>query len=487
MLRRRRRPDPEAGTPSGPTPGSGEGSGAAALAALLAVTASVKLALAVVFFGFGTGDDTEVLLSAFHAAFGLPYEAWSIRSLALPELVVAPFLELASLLGVRSTDGLRVAAAVPFVLLSTASLALLHRIALRMTGSRAVALLAASLCAVHWIPLGYGSTTFPRTASTACLLAAFLLLQSRRASLALPAAAGAFLALAATVRYGEVVFLPAAAATILLAEGPGREKARCLLALAAGFLATALVSMGVYDGLRTGRPFSSLLAFATFTLLERESSSLEAAQPLWWYLWRVPKWFPLPLVPFAFAGDRKVRGTLAAMILVPLGLLSLVHHKELRYLQGVIPFVCLLVAVGAVHLFSRGHRRTTIVLLVSSLPWLAGGLTFLARRSMAAVEASRLIAAEPGISTVALSQAWAYGLNLYLPRAVAVRDLSVEPALEELAEVAPGCDRVCLYADVVERSPELVVWLGERGYRPERTILSGSSRGVVIFAGAPAR
>ena len=468
--------------PSGPAPGNGEGSGSAALAALLAVTASVKLALAVVFFGFGTGDDTEVVLSAFHAAFGLPYEAWSIRSLVLPELVVAPFLELASLLGVRSTDGLRVAAVVPFVLLSTVSLALLHRIAFRMTGSRAVALATASLYAVHWIPLGYGSTTFPRTASTTCILAAFLLLRSRRASLARPASAGAFLALAATVRYSEVVFLPAVAASILLVEGPGREKARSLLALAAGFLAAALLTMGVYDGLRTGRPFSSLLAFGAFTLLERNASSLEAVQPLWWYLWRVPKWFPLPLVPFAFAGDGRFRSALAAMVLVPLGLLSLVHHKELRYLQGVIPFVCLLVAVGACRLFSLGHRKTTIVLLVSSLPWLAGGLTFLARTSRAAVEASRRIASEPGVSCAALSQAWAYGVNLYLPRAVAVRGLSVQPTPEELAVVVPGCDRVCLYADVVERSPDLALWLDERGFRRDGTIRSGASRPVEVCA-----
>jgi hypothetical protein len=461
--------------------------GAGPLAGLLAFTAAIKLALAFVYSGFGTGDDTEIVLSAFHAAFSLPYDAWSIRSLVLPEVVVAPFLKLAFFLGVRSTDGLCFVAVIPFVLLSTANLALLHRIALRMTASRAVALLAASLYAFHWIPLGYASTTFPRTASTTCVLAAFLLLRSREASLLRPAVAGAFLALAATVRYSEVVFLAAAAGVILLVEGPGRARSRALLGLASGFLATALLTMGVYDWVRSGRPFSSLLAFGTFTLLERTSSSLEPTQPLWWYLWRLPKWFPLPLVPFAFAGNRKVRGSLAAMLLIPLCLLSLIHHKELRYLQGVIPFLCLLVAVGAVHLLSLGHRKATIVLLVSSLPWLSGGLTFLARKSMAAVQAGRVIATEPGVSTVSLSQAWAYGLNLYLPRAIAVRDLSVKPSLEELPEVVPGCDRVCLYTDVVESSPELGLWLGERGYRPEQTVRSGSSRGVVIFARRTAR
>jgi hypothetical protein len=468
-------------TPSDPRPGNGAGSGFAPLAALLAVTAFVKLTLGVVFFGFGTGDDTEVVLSAFHAAFGLPYDAWSIRSLVLPELVVAPFLELASLFGVTSTDGLRAAAAIPFVLLSTANLALLHRIAFRMTSSRAVALVAASLYAVHWIPLGYASTTFPRTASTTSILAAFLLLRSRGASLAPPAAAGALLALAATVRYGEVVFLPAAAASILLAEGAGRGKARSLLALGTGFLATALLSMGIYDGLRTGRPFSSLLAFAAYTLLEPKSSSLEPTQPLWWYLWRLPKWFPLPLVPFAFFPGRKVPGALAAMVLVPLGLLSLIHHKELRYLQGVIPFLCLLVAVGAVHLYSLGHRKATVALLAASLPWLAGGITFLGRRSMAAVEASRRIATEPDVTAVALSQAWAYGVNLYFP-GVVVRDLPVEPSVEDLSAVVPGSDRVCLWADVVDGRPELAAWLEEHGLARTGTLRSGASRSVAVFA-----
>jgi len=448
---------------------------------LLLVTAVVKVALAVAFFGFGTGDDTEVVLSAFHAAFGLPYEAWSIRSLVLPELVVAPFLRLASFAGVGSTDGLRVAAVLPFVILSTASLGLLHRIALRTTGSRAAALLAASLYAVHWIPLGYASTTFPRTASTTCLLAAFLLLLSRRASPVPAAGAGACLALAATVRYSEVVFLPAAAVAVFLSDEPLQRRVRRLLALASGFAATTLLSIGLFDALRTGRPFSSLVAFGTYTLLERKASSLEPVQPLWWYLWRVPKWFPLPLVPLAFLGGKGLRGPAAAMLLVPLGLLSLVPHKELRYLQGLIPFGCLLVACGAWRLFSTGRRKTAVALLAASLPWLSGGITFLARSSMAAVEASRLLARQPGIETVALSQSWAYGGNLYLP-AVAVRDLPVEPSVEELARAAPGADRICLWEDVVARSPDLSAWLRERGYSRAATIRSGASRPVALFA-----
>lgn len=471
--------------PDGATPPQeGPGAWPGPLVALLLVTAAVKLALAVAFPGFGTGDDTEVLLSAFHAAFGLPYEAWSIRSLLLPELVVAPFLALASLLGVGSTDGLRVAAVLPFVLLSTASLALLHRIALRLTGSRAMALLAASLYAAHWIPLGYASTTFPRTASTTAVLAAFLLLLSRRASPVPPAAAGACLALAATVRYSEVVFLPAAVAVVLLSDGPGREKLRGLLALTAGFAATGLLSMGLYDALRTGRPFSSLLAFASYTLLERQSSSLEPVQPLWWYLWRLPKWFPLPLVPLAVYGERKLRAPLAVMLLVPLGLLALVPHKELRYLQGLIPFACLLVAAGAAQLFSKGRRKTAVVLVAASVPWLTGGITFLARKSTAAVETSRLLAKEPGIATVALSQSWAYGGNLYFP-SVSVRELPVAPADEDLDAVVPGADRVCLWADVVERSPGLAERLGGHGFFRAATVRAGRSRPVALFARRP--
>ena len=474
------RPDAAAAAATRPRFGPGT------VAALLLVTAAVKLALAIAFPGFGTGDDTEVLLSAFRAATGLPYEAWNIRSLFLPELVVAPFLALASFLGVGSTDGLRVAAVLPFVLLSTASLALLHRIALRMTGSRAAALLAASLYAVHWIPLGYASTTFPRTASTTAVLAAFLLLLSRRGSPVPPAAAGACLALAATVRYSEVVFLPAAAAVLLLSDGrAGREKLRGLFALASGFAATGLLTMGLFDAVRTGRPFSSLLAFGSHALLERQYSSLEPVQPSWWYLWRLPKWFPLPLVPLAVLGERKLRAPLAVMLLVPLGLLSLVPHKELRYLQGLIPFVCLLVAAGAAQLFSKGRKRTAVALLAASLPWLSFGITFLARKSTAAVEASRLLAKEPGIGTVALSQSWAYGGNLYFP-AVSVRDLPVEPANEDLDAVVPGTDRVCLWADVVERSPGLAERLGEHGFTRAATVRSGTSRPVALFARRPA-
>src|ERR1051325_3148339 len=125
-----------------------------AAATLVAVVAAAQLWLAHRYFGFLTGDEVEVLGEAFRRAVGFPYKPWEIRNLLVPDVVVAPFVWLASRPGFGRRGTLSLAAALPFTALTAVRVWLVY-----LFGG----VLPALLFAAHWIPLGFGSTTYPRT------------------------------------------------------------------------------------------------------------------------------------------------------------------------------------------------------------------------------------------------------------------------------------------------------------------------------------
>ena len=259
------------------------------LGAIILLATLVRLSLGFVFFGFHTGDDVEILQAGFLRALGWSYQPWEIRNLLPSDLLAAPAIALASALGVSSTRVLVWSASLPFVALASLNIWLVYRLALEWLRSEPPALLAAGLYAFHWLPLGYGSMVYPRTASTTCVLLATLVLWKGRASLWKPILAGSLVAIAWAIRFSEVIFLlPLLAVVWMRGEGIRERALRCG-ALVAGFLAVSLLTIGVEDWLTWGRPFASLAAFVRYTLIERRSSSLVPVQPWYLYLWRLPK------------------------------------------------------------------------------------------------------------------------------------------------------------------------------------------------------
>ncbi len=445
------------------------------LAVILAAATLLRLALGWVFFGFLSGDDVEILEAAFRG-IGLHYSAWAIRNNLLADVVVRPFVATAHDLGVTSPRVLIWVASWPFVALATLNIVLLHRLARAWSPRSGLALTAAALSACPWLPLGFGSMTYPRTVSTTVVLAAALLLApagraARRpparpavdlahgpanavgerpaaavaenpghrevAGLAVAVAPGAAdrfttpaeegpvrspwreilaglaLALAFTVRYSEAVYLPAVALLLLAhpAGAPWRARLAGLARLAAGFAGGALLLAGVYEAVAEGRPFGSLLALLRFTVVEHQTSSVTALHPFLWYLWRLPHWWCPAALPLAVAAVAAARGRRLAwawaFVLLPLLALSCIQFKELRYLQGLIPFVCLLSAAGALVLWDAGWRRTAALLCAATMVWGLARLSFLAHKSMPAVLAARALVTEavPAGAAAALSAA----------------------------------------------------------------------------------
>ena len=434
------------------------------------------------FFGFHSGDDLEIVQAGFMRALGHGYIPWELRNLFVSDVLISPVLSLASFLGIESVRHLCWIATFPFIALASVNIVLVYFLGLRWLNDGRAATLAASLYAFHWIPLGYGSTVYPRTASTTCVLVAVVLICRARRPMLGFLAAGAAMGVAFTCRYSEAIFLLPIAAMLLVGQSKPTEKLRLGLALGLGFSATTLVTVGLWDWLTWGRPFSSLVEFAEYILIDKESSSLVRLQPWYWYLWRLPKWLPLTVLPMFF-GQSTYRWLRAPFLytVLPLFALSLIHHKDMRYLQGIIPFVAIAVAGAACGWWVLGRRRAVVTLMVLSLFFGIAIPTFVFEKSMAAVEAAESMAADPDVSIASLSQAWAYGSRLYLPEGTQVRELGAYPSLADLKRVVPGCQRVGLYRDRLEQVPELDTWLRDQGFDTAETFDWGWSRSVVVF------
>ena len=437
------------------------------LAALIAAVAAVQLWLAYRYFGFLTGDDVEVLSEAFRRARGLSYVPWDIRNLFVPDVVVAPVVWLARGASTRTAIFL---ASLPFIALSGVTIWLVYRLALRWCNEQA-ALVAALLFATHWIPLGFGSTVYPRTVAAACVVAAALIVERW------PFVAGALVAVAFADRFSEIVFL----APVLIALRQRQEQtsrknvAQTLLSVPAGMflLGTAisiLLTIGLYDWLTWGTPFSSIIKFAHLTLVAPDFASRVKYQAPWWYVANLVRWCSPMLLPLLWFGRR---GRAIWFVVIPLVAFSVIKHKELRYLQVMIPFLCIAAAIGFA---SIRNRRIAMALVAASMLWDLYGLRYFARKSQPAVMAAQWMASNPSIHSVAASQLWAFGDKLYLGDRMAMSDVGTPP--EHLEEV--HADAVALYETDLD-VPARLSALRANGYEPMQTFRDGSARAVVVF------
>ncbi|HSS52426.1 MAG TPA: hypothetical protein VLX28_26075, partial [Thermoanaerobaculia bacterium] len=398
------------------------------------------------------------------------------------DLLIGPVLAAARAAGISDVRSLVWIASWPFVLCATLNVYLLFLLVRRWSSQDSVALCAAALYGLHWIPLGFGSMTYPRIVSTTCVLAAALLLSSTRQLVLRELLAGASIALAFGFRYSEAIFLAPVVGLAASFREDWRARGISALRVAGGFLLGFLLVAGVYESLTRGGSFAALAAFTRYTLLERQSSSLVAVQPAYWYLWRLPHWWCLAALPLLWIMPRR-RQLLPAWLFVvlPLLVLSCIHHKELRYLQGVIPFLCALSAAGAVKLWESGWRRTTAALLILTAGWGLARLNFLEDKSMASVMAARVLAGDASVRTFAGAQLWGYGDRLYFGNERILRDIPYPASPAGVERLAAGADAVGLYTEDLADDLRLEAVLDRLGFCVWREFSFRGSKAVRVF------
>lgn len=420
---------------------------------LMALVAAADAWIAHHFYGFLTGDEVEVLGEAFRVARGFEYTLWNVRNALIPDLVVAPLIRIAT---THDPARLIEIATIPFIAATAVTVWLVHRLTLRWTGDAIAATAATLIFALHWIPLGFGGTTYPRVIAMMCITAAALLVDRH------PLVAGALIGIAFADRYSEIVYL----LPLLLVA-----RRRALWVAGGAAVSIALVS-GVHEWVRWGAPFASLRAFADLTLVQRDFASRLAHQSPLWYLETLPRWCALTLIPFFWSARRERDAWLFAII--PIALLSTIAHKEMRYLQGVIPFLAVLGGAGFA-LRWRSRRKTAIALLALSLAWGLLGLRFLERESRPAVDAARFLGRNHKIVTI--SQPWACGDRFYLGDAYPVIEVFTPP--RELSAALARSDSAILYES--DLAPDVLSSLASMHFERVAVFRSPRARDVVVF------
>ena len=427
-----------------------------------------QLLLAHLYCGFYTGDELEVLTEALRTATDFQYASFEGRNTFVPRVIVAPLLWIASNAGVRNPAALVIVGTIPFALASSLTILLVHRLAARWSHDLIAAHAAAALFTLHWLPLGFGSTTYPRVIAMFCVTAAALLVA--RGTTAAALGAGALMGLAFADRYSEGIYL----LPLLLVSGRG-----AWMVAASAFASIALLS-GAYEWLVWGSPFHSLRTFAGITLIGGDYSSRVKHQPFFWYLANLPRWCAPTLLPFLWSARRALRPL--AFIILPMASLTVIAHKELRFLQTVIPFLAIASGIGFAAWW-RERRRAATVFLALSLAWNLWGLRFLGRESKPAVEAARYLGAHDSFKTVALGQIWAYGDRIYLGNEK--RLIDVGTPIHSLDLAVAEADAIAVYESDV--TAEVARALAKHGFRPIATFRAPRARDVVVFSRGEAR
>ncbi len=449
---------------------------------LAAVTFMFRLALAWRFPGYLTGDDLEIVQMAARYAAGVSYQPWVLRCLFEPLVFVWPVMKTAVLAGARDPAVLSWTAAIPSALASSLSILLVASLARRCGFSPATAAIASFLYAVHWLPLAYGATPFPRPISTALLLGAFVLVSSPSVRPRAAFAAGALAGAAFAVRWSEgVALIPLLGWTIWRSRS--RNHAIVLLA---GFSAGAFLCAGITDWVTWGAPFRSLVQFFRIMYLEIPASRLAQEDPFYQYLWDVFHWAGPVAVALLFPAwkDRRSRAPLAVLGVTVLAL-SAFAHKEWRYLQFAIPFLCLSAAAGWQHL--RERRRgvlATLALVLSAAFGLERTWTLLRNKSQAEIAAARYIRSlSPRPRAIAFEQMWAYGEHLWLGNEVRLTEIEYGHPLRPRAirDAATGADLVGVYARHLDELGRAELAAG--GFREIARFRRDLSYECVLFAG----
>lgn len=394
------------------------------VAVLSAAVLIVKLSIILGHPGFITGDDVEIQEMTLGHLLGRSWSTWDLRSAAYPMTVVYPVQAAAHALGTTDTGALVSVGRTAAAALSSAVIAAVF-LAVRRFAGTPQALLAAMFVSSSHLLMNFGASELPRPVSAVLIVLSFGSLI--RCTSAGAAGAGLLVGIAATFRFSEVIFVVPAVGHLVL-----DRRWRHLVVFGIAFLGAAAAIQLAADLLFWGEPFHSLAAIVQYTLIDRESS--RGFEPPWQYALGLTSWTDPVVAALALAASSRKLWRPALWAWSPVLLLSLLPHKEPRYLVPVLPFVAMLAAMKvwdlaehtAAHAWLARSSAAPIALalcvavMVSLLYGISG---FHVRRSDDAVRLARVLARDPDIGGLAVEQLWRMGGRLYLGQLSPLYDL----------------------------------------------------------------
>ena len=346
------------------------------LIAIFVIALLLRVGVAIHFPSIEWGDEIfNSLEPAHHLAYGYGVVVWEwrlgIRSWVFPAFL-AGVMRATDWMGPGSAGYLR-AIAIVLSLLSLTTVWFGYAWAKR-AGGYAAAMIAAGACAT-WYELVYFAPKALNDVVAANLLLPGLYLGMY--SEALPEKkrlflAGLFCGLAVSLR----MYLAPAVLFAVLYFCHTNWKRRTLPTFLG--LLLPIVSFGLVDAITWSYPFQSFLGFFWVVVVKGQSFFSRGIgysfvpDPWYWYLWVLAIHF-LPLFALALLGIRRspFLGWLALTIVATL---SVLPHKEYRYMYPVMPIVITLAALGLVEFAEDFNRWAKIPLSPRAI--MVAGLTF---------------------------------------------------------------------------------------------------------------
>ena len=394
-------------------------------------SAILKTLNAYFYYGFFCGDDVEVLEMTFAKLFAWDWTAWELRNAFFPMGFIYPVQSLLHSLGTKDTALLILAGRFVVITFSLINLLLVYKIASKEFESRAVGLLALLFLATSKLHTCFAASVLPRTvASTFILLSLFFLLSQRKRSSLIIAAV--FLGTGACIRFGEALFLIPAIVPFIL-----EKRFKDIIIFGGIFGGTCAVILGISDAIYWGQPFHSLITAFNFTIIEGKTTS--GFDPFYYYLKKVPDWSNIFIFALSLYAFKLRKRRIIGWAFIPIILLSILPHKEPRYMVPLIPFFAILAAASVWKIVTdickkeeleinsskpALHAFIIIVVFAGSLLLEFDGYRF--KRTENGVDVARNIRNQTKLEGAAIEQNWRAGRLLYLWE------------LPVLKEIAPG-------------------------------------------------
>ncbi len=317
---------------------------------IIVVSTLIKLLNAYFYFGFFSGDGVEIHEMTFSNLHNWDWEAWNLRNPFFPMVFIFPIQKLLFYAGVQDASILIFAGRSIVILFSVLNLWMVYRIGSRLFKSIPIGVLSVFLLAISKLHTAFASSELPRTVASTFVLLCFWFLvcsQKRKISVFL---AGVALAAGASIRFSETIFLLPAVLYLFF-----DKRYKHAIAVTITFSMTFAFIIGVSDWLYWGEAFFSLKNIFDYTVISKMSS--RGFEPLLYYITHFGTWTNFFWIVLILISLRLNKQKIYVWAFAPLIILSLLPHKEPRYLVPVIPFFAIMAASSVWHLLKQVHQK----------------------------------------------------------------------------------------------------------------------------------